>query len=99
MFPLRGASLPPTAADPAKMPTTLAPRDRLHVRTAPEKASGAKSARIQRPAAPDSDQTEYEAQTMATAAALKRGSRNDRVKEFVFLWEGKDRSGKQIKGE
>src|SRR5690606_31471934 len=79
--------------------TTLAPRDRLHVRTAPEKASGAKNARIQRPAAPDSDQTEYEAQTMATAAALKRGSRNDRVKEFVFLWEGKDRSGKQIKGE
>ncbi|HLU76693.1 MAG TPA: type II secretion system F family protein [Burkholderiales bacterium] len=36
---------------------------------------------------------------MATAAALKRGSRNDRVKEYVFLWEGKDRSGKQIKGE
>ena len=36
---------------------------------------------------------------MATAATLKRGSKRDEVKEFVYLWEGKDRSGKQVKGE
>ncbi|HEY9380601.1 MAG TPA: type II secretion system F family protein [Burkholderiales bacterium] len=36
---------------------------------------------------------------MATAATLKRGSRRDEVKELVYLWEGKDRSGKQVKGE
>ena len=35
---------------------------------------------------------------MATAA-LKRGSKRDAVKEYIFLWEGKDRSGKQVKGE
>jgi type IV pilus assembly protein PilC len=32
---------------------------------------------------------------MATAAALKR----DAVKEFNFTWEGKDKTGKQVKGE
>ncbi len=36
---------------------------------------------------------------MATAATLKRGSKRDVVKEFIYLWEGKDRSGKQVKGE
>ncbi len=36
---------------------------------------------------------------MATAATLKRASRRDVVKEFIYLWEGKDRTGKQIKGE
>ena len=36
---------------------------------------------------------------MATAATLKRGSKRDEVKEFVYLWEGRDRSGKQVKGE
>jgi type IV pilus assembly protein PilC len=32
---------------------------------------------------------------MATAAALKR----DAVKEKIFVWEGKDRNGKQVRGE
>jgi type IV pilus assembly protein PilC len=37
---------------------------------------------------------------MATAATLKRASsRRDVVKEYVYLWEGKDRTGKQVKGE
>lgn len=36
---------------------------------------------------------------MATAATLKRGSKRDAVKEFIYLWEGKDRTGKQIRGE